>query len=244
MVGVQDLSEVDITSQSLIWLYGSIGQFIDMFEKEALPVKKVARYVEDNADSLPSTDCFTNIRAETNQIIRNTTCLCEFFSTAGDTHTAWKQQRPNQVAFRTSVNRLREALSEDRFEVHVVPVQNYCQLSTVSISPESSTPSKVSTSDFVSQFAYKDENHGQEQAIRLVGVRNQGVNDDSYFDLRDVRLAQLRELEGLSADLDSLIDKVVVSPFAGGWVADMLQEYVKDDFGVTDCVNPSSIDLD
>jgi len=244
MVGIQDPSEVGITLQSPIWLYGSIGQFIHMFEKGVLPAKKVDRHVEDNADSLPSADCFTNIHAETNRIIRNTTCLCEFFSIAGDTHTAWKQHRPNQVAFRTSVNQLCETLFEDRFEVYVVPVKNYCQLSTVSISPESSTPSKVSTSDFVSQFAYKDENHGQEQAIRLVGVRNQGINDESYFDLRKVRLATLRELEGLSADLDSLIEKVVVSPFAGGWVADILQEYVKDDFGVTDCVDQSSIDLD
>jgi len=244
MVVVQDLSEVGVTSQSSIWLYGSVGQFIDMFEKRALPVKKVARYVEDNANSFPSADCFTNIRAETNQILRNTTCVCEFFSTAGDTHTAWKRHRPNQIAFRTSVNRLCEALSEDRFEVHVVPVQNYCQLSTVSINPESSTPSKVSISDFVSQFAYKHENHGQEQALRLVGVRNQGVNDNSYFNLRDVRLARLREIEELSAGLDSLFDKVVVSPFAGGWVADMLQEYVKDDFGIINCVKQSSIDLD
>lgn len=244
MVGVEDLSEVGITSQTPIWLYGSIGQFIDMFEKGGFSVKKVARYVENNADSLPSADCFTDIHAETNQIFRNTTCLCEFFSTAGDTHTAWKRHKPNQVAFRTSVNRLCEALSEDRFEVHVVPVQNYCQLSTVSINPESSTPSKVSISDFVSQFSYKDENHGQEQAIRLVGVRNQGINNDSYFDLRKVGLTKLREREVLSADLDSLIDKVVVSPFAGGWVADLLQEYVKDDFDIDDFVNRSSIDLD
>ncbi len=243
MVTVRDLSEVDITSQSPIWLYGSIGQFIDMFEKGALPVKKVARYEEDAADSLPSADCFTNIHAETNQVIRNTTCLCEFFSIAGDTHTAWKQHRPNKVAFRTSVDQICEALSEDRFEVHVVPVENYCQLSSVSISSESSTPSKVSVSDFVSQFAYKDENHGQEQAIRLVGTHSRGINDDSLFDLRDVRLTKLRRTEGLSTNLDSLIDEVIVSPFASGWVADILQEYVKDDFGVTDCVNPSSIDL-
>lgn len=214
-----------------------------MFEKGALPVKKVGRYVDDNTDSLPSTDCFTNIFAGTNQEIRNITCLCEFFSTAGDTHIAWERHRPNKVAIRTSVDRLCEGLFEDRFEVHVVPVQKYCQLSAVTLSPENSTSSKVSVSDFVSQFAYKDENYGQEQAIRLVGIRNRGINDNSFFDLRDVGLTRLGQTEGLSADLNSLIEEVVISPFAGGWVAGMLQEYAEEDFGVTDCVDQSSLDL-
>lgn len=241
MVYVQDLSDVDITFQTPIWLYRGIGEFIDMLEKSSLPVRKVVNYEEDNPESLPSADCFSNVQAETNQMIRNKTCLSEFFPEPGDTYSAWNRHRPNKVAFRTSIDQLCEGLSEDRFEVHIVPVQNYGSIGSVSIYPDSSTPSRVSVSDFVSQFTYKDENYGQEQAIRLIAIHNGGINEDSYFDLRDVRLANLREPERVSADLDSLIEEVIISPFAGGWVADILQEYIEDDFGITDCVVPSQL---
>ena len=241
MVYVHDLSEFGMTSQTPIWLYGGIGEFIDMFERDSLPAKKVVSYEDDNPESLPSADCFTNVHADTNQIFRNITCLSEFFSGPGDTYTAWKRHRPNKVAFRTSIDQLCEGLSEERFEVHVVPVRNYGSIEAVSISPGSSTPSRVTVSDFVSQFSYKDENYEQEQAIRLVGIHNGGINDDSFFDFQGVRRANMRETERISADLDSLIEEVIISPFAGEWVADMLQEYVEDDFDVTDFVNASQL---
>lgn len=212
-----------------------------MFEQDSLPVKKVVNYEDDNPESLPSADCLTNVQADTNQMLRNITCLSEFFPGPGDTYTAWKRHRPNKVAFRTSINQLCEELSEERFEVHVVPVRNYGSIEGVSIRPDSSTSSRVSVSDFVSQFSYKDENYGQEQSIRLVGVHNGGINDDSIFDLRGVRQANMRKTEGVSTDIESLIEEVIVSPFAGGWVAGMLQEYVENDFDVTNFIDASQL---
>ena len=240
MVIVQDISDIGITAQSSIWLYRDIGYFVDMFEEAALPVDKESKYVENYTGVLPSDDCFTNVHPNTNRIIRDRTCLCEFYSTAGDTYTSWAQHRPNRVAIQTSVDRLCKGLSEDTFRAYIVPVTNYCQLSAVSISPDNSTRSKISVSDFVSQFSYKDQNYTQEQVIRLVGVHAAGI-DNSFFNLRKMRAWDLSRLEYMSANLDNLIGEIVISPHAGDWVAKMLQEYIKEDFGLTDCVRQSSL---
>ena len=240
MVTIQGLSKVDISSQTPIWFYSSIGQLIDIFEEKALPANNESQHLDDNPHSLPPNDCFTNIQAETNQLIRDVTCICEFYSTAGDTYTAWAQHKPNQIAIQTSIDQLQTGLLEAEFNIHIVPVTDYCQLDTISINPKNSTQSKITLSDFASQFSHKNDKYTQEQAIRLVGVHSGAISDQS-ISLRKLRIAKLENVEHMFVDLDTVIEQVIVSPRAGEWVADLLQEYLQEDFGISNCVTHSSL---
>lgn len=211
-----------------------------MFENSVLPMKKTNKFSEDNNQALLPLDCFSDIKPQTNEILRKTTCIREFLPERGDSFDAWKQHRPNQIAFKTSIERIKDALLEERFEAQVIPVCNYCHLGSVSIEAEHSTHSDISISDFLSQFSFKDRNYNREQAIRLVGMRKQAPNSDDAFDLRDAKYANLRATEGLAANLASLIKEVLISPYASDWNADMLEIYVKEDFDISVSVALSS----
>lgn len=241
MVVVHDLSEVNVDPQSSIWLYGSIGYFIHMIENGDLPTDNVRRHHERNTEALLSDDCFTSIQGETNGIIKNVTCMSEFYSTGGDTRSIWAQHSPHRVALRTSVDQLTDALSEKQFEIHIVPVTNYCQLDSVSINPDDSTPSEVSVSDYVSQFSYKDQSYDREQAIRVVGIHSRAVDENGIIDLRKTTYTQIGMEERMVADRDVLMDEIIVSPHASGWVADLLQEYAEEDFNMPHTIYPSSL---
>jgi hypothetical protein len=241
MTTIYDLSEVGIDSQSSIWLYTDIGYFIQMIEEGALPIDSEVKYARHEGNALPADDCFTNIENKTNRLIRNITCLSEFYSTGGDTRSMWARHRPNQLALQTSIDQLCKALSEDRFELYIVPVTNYCQLDSVSIKPDNSTPSKISASDFVSQFSYKDQSYDQEQAIRLVGIRTGAVGEEGTIDLRRAGTTRIHEHETIAADRDQLINSVIVSPHTGGWIADLLNKYVDCDFGISNSVRQLSL---
>lgn len=230
MLTVRNLSKVGLDHDSPLWLHGSISYAIRIFENQGFPLDKVEEYKKSKTDALLPNDCFKKIHPNTNRLIRSATCLCELYLYSGDTRSGWARHRPSKVAVKTSVANLSKGLSDTRFDLHLVPVTEYCSLKGVVINETKSNSSEITIDDYLSQFSYKDENYGEEQAVRLMAIRTTGTENDSV-DLRGVKMATLRNLEVVSGNLENIIEEVIVSPHAGSWVADQLEEYVEDDFG-------------
>ena len=241
MIAVQDLSAINADSEAPIWLYANIGWIMQMIEEGGLPVDSVADYISEKKNAIADQDCFDSIDHRTNRDIRNITCIAEFYSSGGDLWSAWARYRPSKFALQTSVDRLSGGLHEDQFKLYIVPVTSYTRLNSVSFTGQNSTRSSIVASEFASQFSYKGASHDSEQAIRLIAVSASVVDGQGKIKLGKLRHTTLEDKEVAAADLDVLIDRIIVSPHAAGWIADLLDQYLCDDFGLTNKVNNSSL---
>lgn len=241
MIVTQNLSTVNADSETPIWLYSGAGWIIQMAEERGLPVDSLADYISEKEDVIAGEDCFESVHQNTNRDLRSITCIAEFYFSEGDLRSAWARYRPNNFALQTSIDRLSRGLQEDEFNLYAVPITSYTQLNSVLYSGQDSTQSSIVASEFASQFRYKGSTHDREQAIRLIAVPTSVIDNHGTIDLQWLSRTTLGDKPVIDADLETLIDRIIVSPHGSGWIADLLNQYLRDDFDLIDKVQNSSL---
>ena len=220
---------VSILENEELW-FSAVAEFFDPFEG-ALPRDSVRELADGLNDGLQNPESIVSRLYDT---LRYTTYANCWHQRNQETAAMWNlyQDKGKEVAIRTTVENLQSALPErSNMTSGLVDYEEYNDISEFSVNR-------------ASPFFHKRPSFDHESEYRVVisefEVADGARIDSQYVEKIDEKTPRGRAVE---IDLDDLIQEVVVSPVAGGWVKSLIEDVVTT-YGLDVSVRGSDIGHD
>lgn len=241
MVHIKHLSEPDVTKDASIWLYLTLSEMLLFLEEARIPARRIQQYMQKTPKGLPPSSTIRGVKSGTLEKVASKSILAEFFVHDGESRSMWERKGADEVALRTSINKLKESLGEDRYIAAIVSVSNKEDADQISITSSTDTESPISLTDIWSYFGYKDNSYDSETPVRLCGVRSP-IFDSGQMQPRKLSSTTIRKNVGFSVDRDSAFDEIVVGPKASSWIIGLLEDYASEAFSLDTPIRGSEFD--
>ncbi len=203
---------VSILENQELW-FASAAEFFDPFEG-ALPEKALIDLAEQIPDAVEEPE---RIVARLYDALRYTTYVCCWHQREQETAAMWQlyQDKGKEVAIKTSVRDFSRALPDKP------------NLTTGCVNYKEYNNADRFIVNRISPFFHKRPSFKHESEYRAV-VSNFEVADGARIDSRYVEKIDQETPTGVAipVSLDDLIQEVVVSPVAGGWMKSLAEDVV------------------